>query len=284
MSEETINNNAEETTPSAAEEVSETVAVEEAAPVAEAAPEAATPESTETAVSTVSSIKDLKVGMALKGKVTSIELYGAFVNVGVGKDALLHISQLGKRNVRNVEDVVKAGEEITVYVLKVDAQSERIALSLEKPPSMPIDDIKVGDIVTGTVVRIETFGAFVDVGAERPGMIHVSELATNYVQSPADVVRVGEEIRAKVIKVNKKKNQIDLSIKAIEEDKAREENAMTVMPVEDEKLPTAMELALRRAMESSEESSAARAARERNASNKKRKALDDVLARTLKSN
>lgn len=73
----------------------------------------------------VSTIDDLKPGMALKGTVKRLELYGAFVDVGVNQDALLHISQLGKPNVRNVEDVVKAGDEVTVYVLKVDKAADR---------------------------------------------------------------------------------------------------------------------------------------------------------------
>jgi ribosomal protein S1 len=120
---------------------------------------------------------DLTVGMERKGKVKAIELYGAFVDIGTGQDALLHVSQLGKPNVRNVEDVVKAGEEITVYVLKVDKDNGRVALSLVKPPTVAWDDLQVGQSLTGKVTRIEKFGAFIDVGAERPAMIHVSELS-----------------------------------------------------------------------------------------------------------
>src|SRR5215475_9870306 len=123
-----------------------------------------------------SSINELEVGMELQGTVKRIELFGAFVDIGIGHDGLLHISQLGRANVRNVEDVVKPGEQITVYVLKVEPETNRIALSLVKPPAMSWDDIKEGSTVTGTVVRLENFGVFVDIGAERPGMIHVSEL------------------------------------------------------------------------------------------------------------
>lgn len=230
-------------------------------------------------------INDLKTGMAFDGKVKSIDLYGAFVDIGVGKDGLLHISQLGKSNVRNVEDVLKPGEIVTVYVLKVDAPNQRIALSTQKPPENPISTIRQGDIVTGKVVRIETFGAFVDIGAERPGMIHVSELAKDFIQSPEDVVQIDQEIQAKVIKINKKKKQIDLSIKALEEDQSPAEtsSAAATAQADDEPMPTAMELALRRAMQDSDgdESDKAKNAK-KSAGTKNKRALNDALMRTLK--
>ena len=142
---------------------------------------------------------------------------------------------LGKPNVRNVEDVVKAGEEITVYVLKVEKDTGRIALSLVKPPAMPWDDIKEGSTVTGTVVRLEKFGVFVDIGAERPGMIHVSELASGYVNSPSDVVKVGDEVKAQVIKVNRKKRRIDLSLKALEQARSRSRRRLPLPPTKRKK-------------------------------------------------
>ncbi len=222
--------------------------------------------------------------MELQGKVKNIELYGAFVDVGVGKDALLHVSQLGKQNVRNVEDVVQVGEGITVYILKVDPSAGRIALSLEKPPENPIHDLKVGDVVTGKVIRIENYGAFVEVGAERPGMVHVSELATEYINSPEDKVSIGDEVRVKVIKVNRKRRQIDLSIKALEEQQQREVMQEISDTDNEEDVPTAMELALRRAMKESDDeggSSASQADKKKRNSVKKKNALNDALQRTL---
>ncbi|MDZ4770783.1 MAG: S1 RNA-binding domain-containing protein [Chloroflexota bacterium] len=204
--------------------------------------------SEEIQVSTATSINDLTVSMALQGKVKRIELYGAFVDIGIGIDGLLHISQLGQPNVRNVEDVVKAGESITVYVLKVDPEARRIALSLEQPAAVSWDTIREGDTVKGKVVRVEQFGVFIEFGAERPGMIHVSELAAGYVNSPEDVVKLNDEVTAQVIKVNRKKKRIDLSIKKLEE----KENARAVAEIaateEAEPAMTAMEIALRRAM------------------------------------
>jgi ribosomal protein S1 len=199
-------------------------------------------------VATPSSIDDLTVAMALQGRVKRIELYGAFVDIGIGLDGLLHISQLGQPNVRNVEDVVKVGETITVYVLKIDRDARRIALSLERPAAVSWDTLHEGDIVKGKVIRIENFGVFVEFGAERAGMIHVSELAAGYVNAPEDVVKLNDEVTAQIIKLNRKKKRIDLSIKKLEE----KENARAVAEVEAEQQAepsmTAMEMALRRAM------------------------------------
>lgn len=234
------------------------------------------------------SIDELASGMELKGTVKRIELFGAFVDIGVGHDALLHISQLGRPNVRNVEDVVKVGEEITVYVLRVEKDTGRIALSLEQPPAMPWDNITEGSVVTGKVVRLEKFGVFVDIGAERPGMIHVSELASGYVNSPSDVVKVGDEVQARIIKVNRKKHRIDMSLKALEEPVA-----ITPEPEEEEEAaaPTAMEMALRRAMEANGEDyepapkGGGRSKRERrgNKREQQREQLEDIFERTLRN-
>jgi ribosomal protein S1 len=199
-------------------------------------------------VAAPASVDDLTVAMALQGKVKRIELYGAFVDIGVGLDGLLHISQLGQPNVRNVEDVVKVGDTITVYVLKIDREARRIALSLEQPAAISWDTLHEGDIVKGKVIRIEQFGVFVEFGAERAGMIHVSELAAGYVNAPEDVVKLNDEVTAQIIKLNRKKKRIDLSIKKLEE----KENARAVAEVEAEQQTepsmTAMEMAMRRAM------------------------------------
>ena len=219
-----------------------------------------------------SKIEDLKPAMALTGKVKRTELYGAFVDVGVSKDALLHISQLGKK-VRNVEDVVKVGDELAVYVLKVDPGAGRIALSLTKPPEITLDQISIGDKIPGKVIRIEKFGVFVDIGAERPGMVHVSELTDGYVKSPNDVVSVGQEVEVRVIKIDKRKRQIDLSMKA------EEEPIENLIEEDEEELPTAMALAFRRAMEGQDDD--ATAARKR-AKRERVTDQDDIISRTLR--
>jgi predicted RNA-binding protein with RPS1 domain len=260
------------------EEVPAVEAVAEAAPVVADAPAAASAASPK-------SIDDLTVGMELMGRIRKIELFGAFVDVGVGNDGLLHISQLGQRDVRNVEDVVQVGQQIPVYVLKVDAPQRRIALSLVKPSAplgLPWEMIRQGLDVTGTVVKIETFGVFVEIGAERPGMIHVSELANDYVKSPADVVSMGESITARVIKYDRRKKRIDLSVKALQVQENR--RAMAEIAEPDEKVPTAMELALREAMgQNNSYGKKSREAEKRERRERRDREMEDIISRTLRS-
>lgn len=219
---------------------------------------------------------NLTKGMSLKGTVKHIELYGALVDIGRDQDALLHISQLGKANVRNVEDVVKVGDEIDAFVLKVD--DGRIALSLVKPPSVDWDDLNVDVMLTGTVVRIEKFGVFVDVGAERPGMVHVSELAEGFVRTPSDVVSNGQEVQVRVLKINRKKRQIDLSMKI----DTREELAAAEEDEEEDALPTAMELAFRKAQSQQDDADDGTARRDKRGKERRSDEQDDIIARTLR--
>lgn len=216
------------------------------------------------------SVADLDVGTEVQGTVQHLGVYGAMIDVGVGRNALLHISQVGRNDFRDIQEVYNVGDEVTAYVLKVDDE-ERIALTLEKPPALPWSRIHKDGMYKGTVIRIENYGAFVDIGAERPGMVHVSELADGYVQSPEDVVSVGDEVEVRVIKLNRGKRQIDLSMKT-----PQEELAAAFEPSEE--LPSAMELAFRRAEKQSR--------RDRSKGNKKNKRYrddqDDIISRTLR--
>lgn len=233
--------------------------------------------SEETTTTKPSSVNELTPKMELKGKVKRLELYGAFVDIGVGQDALLHISQLGKANVRNVGDVVKVDEEVTVYVLKVDAAAGRVAVSLVKPPDFTWDDLKEGETVSGKVVRMENFGLFVDIGAERPAMIHVSELSDNFVNSPSDIAKVGDTVQARILRVNPKKRQIDLTMKTAPEP------APEIEQEAEEIVPTAMELALRGAMDDKKAARNRHENRERERREKMSRERDDIIARTLRS-
>jgi small subunit ribosomal protein S1 len=195
-------------------------------------------------------IADLKPKQQLQGRVKRIELFGAFIDLGMEHDGLVHISQIREEPVKNVNEVLAVGQEVTVWVRKVDVEHGRIDLTMICPPGMMWNEIQAGQVLTGTVVRVEKFGAFVDIGAERPGMVHVSELSSGYVGSPQEVVKVGDEVQVKVLKVNSRKRQIDLSMKALESPVVAPQSpaASADNDEDDEKVPTAMELALRRAL------------------------------------
>lgn len=194
---------------------------------------------------------DLKPRMEVTGTVKRIELFGAFVDIGVGKDGLLHISQISDKPIKNVNDVLTEGQTVSVWVSRIDAERERVDLTMLKPLAMPWNELQVGQAVSGRVVRVEKFGVFVDIGAERPGMIHVSELSSGFIGSPDDMVKVGDDLQAKIIKINSRKKQIDMSVKALETP-TRKEMAAASGDDDDDKVPTVMELALRRALRNSE--------------------------------
>src|SRR5262245_29219662 len=126
--------------------------------------------------------------MEIVGVVKRIELAGAFLDIGIGQEALLHISQMKPSNIRNVRDILAEGQEVTVWVQVVDPANLRVSLTMNKPAALDWDEIKDGSEYEGKVVKVEKYGVFVDIGAERPGLIHISELSTDYVKSPSDVV------------------------------------------------------------------------------------------------
>ncbi len=223
-------------------------------------------------------IEDIRPKMQVQGTVKKIDLYGALVDIGIGRLGLLHISQLSDQHVKNVTDILSEGQEISVWVQDVDRKKGRISLTMLKPPAVSWSEISEGGVFKGTVVRVEKFGAFIDFGAERPGLVHVSELAQGYVGDPSEVVSVGDEIEVKVIGVNRRKKQIDLSVRALEEPAT----TFSEEEPETEALPTAMELALRQAMESSGmELPQARQSKKRNKKNRRRDDRESIFARTL---
>ena len=136
------------------------------------------------------------------------------MDIGQALPGVIHISQLREEPVNKVEDVVKEGQTIDVWVRRV--KKDRIELTMIQPLALEWKEIQPDMIVKGKVVRLETYGAFVDIGAERPGMVHVSELAHGFVKTPGEVVKEGDEVEAKVIDIDRKKKQIKLSMKALE--------------------------------------------------------------------
>lgn len=234
----------------------------------------------------------VRPGTAVTGVVTHVTLYGAIIDMGDGQSGLLHLSQLGHTDFRNVEDVISAGQTYEAYVLKVDSKTGHVALTTVKPPELPWDAVKIGETYKGKVVRLEKFGAFVDIGAERPGMVHISEMTNSYVKSPEDVVKVGDEVDVRVMKVNRKKRQIDLSMKPgkAEVQEAYQQQQAAIQE-SNEPVPTAMEMALRRARAMSESSKGQSREYSNTPTRKPRREReerdveqDDMIRRTLRSN
>lgn len=258
---------------------------------------------------------EIKRKMKLSGKVVKMSLAGAVIDLGVKQPAVLHISQLPVETrttaTRRVDDILEIGESIEVWVRRV--RDDHIEVTMVKPLDLEWREIKKGMVVKGKVVRLEKFGAFVEIGAERPGLIHISELAHGYVREPSEVVKEGEEIEAEVIEIHRRKKQIKLSMKALQPEMVKEEtDKYNITPNLKDKTksrkksrkprqrsnvdgkflanlegssgpteksePTAMEIAFREAMDRAKSHKQGTKARKSQAIDEKQ---DDILTRTL---
>lgn len=171
----------------------------------------------ETEAPTPTSLEELQRKTKLTGTVKKLELYGAFIDIGLDVNALVHISKLGAGQVNRVSDVLQEGDEVTVWVEKVDPERQQVMVTMLEPLAVDWGDLKVGQVFTGKVTRLENFGAFVDIGAEREGLVHISELSHDYVKHPSEVIKVGDEVEVQVLNFSKRKRRIDLSMKALME-------------------------------------------------------------------
>ncbi len=267
----------------------------------------------ENPVVSASASQELKPKTKFTGKVLKTSLAGAVIDIGVGKPAVIHVSQLVSptgQAIKSVKEVLQEGQEVEVWVRKV--KEDRIELTMLKPLDLDWHEIKKEMVVKGNVVRVETFGAFLEIGAERPGLIHISELAHGYVRTPGDVVKEGDELEAQVIDVNKKKKQIKLSLKALQPEPVKEEidqapekskdkrrkkdtkrkksdegymsaeeiAALSGDTASKEAEPTFMEIAIREAMEKAKSRKAEPKAKKVKASGLQAE-QEDLLARTL---
>lgn len=173
----------------------------------------------------VNETNEVKVKNQYNGKVVKTSLAGALVDIGTGTPAYLHVSQVVQADpsqpIKRLEDVIQNGQEVQVWVKRI--REGRVELTMVKPLELDWKDIKPEMVVKGKVVKIEKFGAFIEIGAERPGLVHISELAHGYVKTPGDIVKEGDEIEAQVLDVNRKKKQIKLSLKALQEPPVKDE-------------------------------------------------------------
>ena len=162
----------------------------------------------------------LAKGMHLKGVVSSIVDFGAFVDLG-GIDGLVHISELSWSHVNHPSEVVKVGQEVEVEVLDVDMSRERISLGLKQTTEDPwrtlVKNYPVGSIVEGTVTTLVPFGAFVELGDGIEGLVHISEMASRHVDVPSQVSNVGDPVQVKVMDIDMDRRRISLSMKAAAE-------------------------------------------------------------------
>jgi len=170
--------------------------------------------------------EEIKEGETRKGIVKKIMNFGAFVDIG-GIDGLLHITELGWNKVNHPSEVLHEGDKIEVYVLKVDREKEKVALSLKKLAADPwqesIRKYQEGSVVQGKVVRIMPFGAFVQIEPGLEGLVHISQIAEKRINKVEDVLQVGQEINVKIVQINEEDKKIKLSMKDIVKDEEKEE-------------------------------------------------------------
>ncbi len=163
-------------------------------------------------------LQSLQSGDIVEGTIQRLTTFGAFVDVG-GVDGLVHISQLAHHRVESPSDVVHEGDVVKVKVLSVDADSERISLSIKETLPGPWeeigDSISAGDVVKGTVKRLVSFGAFIEVAPGVEGLVHISQIANRHIGTPSEVLTEGETIEAKVLDVNLQEKRISLSIREL---------------------------------------------------------------------
>lgn len=157
----------------------------------------------------------------LTGTVERLADFGAFVDLG-GVDGLVHVSQISYSHIDKPSEVLKEGQQVQVKVLSVDKENERISLSIKETLPGPWDDVSdklpVGSVLNGKVVRLVSFGAFVEVLPGVEGLVHISQIAHKHIATPQEVLKEGQEVEVKVLDVNPEEKRLSLSIKALQED------------------------------------------------------------------
>jgi len=210
-------------------------------------------------------ISEYSVGSTVPGKVVSIMPYGAFVDIGASTDGLVHVSQLADDFVKDIESVVKVGDQVEVRITEINAENNKVSLSMrsenakpqgggrqgggggrkEIPEEFKNKDVK--EFIKGTVASVADYGAFVTIAEGVDGLVHVSQLSTERVESVAKFVNVGQEVEVRIINFDSKKGRLSLSMKPwtepTEEELAAAEGGGTSFVDETPKGKTAFEIA-----------------------------------------
>lgn len=160
-------------------------------------------------------VRTLAVGQEVEGIVKRVTEFGAFVDIGVGRDGLVHVSEMAQGRVAKASDLVKEGDKIPVWIKELDREKNRISLTMVEPGMQTLRDLEEGMVVTGRVTRLERYGAFVDLGVGRDGMLHIKEMGRGYVEKPEDVVKLGDDIQVQIVGIDRRRGRIDLSIKEL---------------------------------------------------------------------
>ena len=239
----------------------------------------------------------LSVGQEITGTIKQVTEFGAFVDIGAGRDGLVHISELSVGRVSNVKDVVEEGQTVTVWIKRLNRERNRISLTMISPDTKTIRDLQEGEIVEGVVTRMVPYGAFIDIGVGTDALLHVREMGNNYVEKPEDIVEIDEKLEVRVMTLNRRRRHIDVSIKGLREEEegeeAESENAASaagedsdgqaVDKFENIEVLSPMELAFKRATEAGggEVPQTKSARRQRSRQHRARSVQADIIQRTL---
>lgn len=219
-------------------------------------------------------VAEVPLGARYTGKVVGLSKFGAFIDIGAMTDGLVHMTELPGRPVRSVEEVLKSGQEVEVWVKEVDAAKNRISLTMRTRPANPMDALAPGRVLNGKITSIAAYGVFVNIDSDTEGLVHVSEMSSGFVEKPQDIVKVGDSVEVRVKEVDAARRRVSLSMVGLATDPGKEEAAAKAAAAADaassrqahrasrnaedaeaatagqpeEQMPTAMELAMRRAM------------------------------------
>ncbi|MDP2710092.1 MAG: S1 RNA-binding domain-containing protein [Solirubrobacteraceae bacterium] len=164
-------------------------------------------------------LQELQEGQIRPGRVSGLSSFGAFVDLG-GADGLIHISELSWSHVNHPSEVVAIGDTVRIKVLDIDRDRQRISLGLKQTQEDPwqrvVDTYNVGDELEGTVTKVVTFGAFVEILDGVEGLVHISELAPHHVENPREIVAPGDDVKVKILEIDSERRRLSLSVKRVE--------------------------------------------------------------------